>query len=70
MENHQKVVKYIVTNTGREVLVLVDFQDTYYNIKLLDYKLVSISRVAIWNITAKWVTLITDDPQMLREGDL
>ena len=32
MENHQKVVKYIVTNTGREVLVLVDFQDTYYNI--------------------------------------
>jgi len=29
--------------------------------KLLDYILVSILRVAIWNVTAKWVILITGD---------
>ena len=35
--------------------------------KLLDYILVNIPRIAIWNVTAKWVTLVTGDPQVLRE---
>ena len=32
MENYWKVVRYVIVNTGREILVLVDFQDDYYNI--------------------------------------
>jgi len=32
MENHQKVVICVAANTGREVLVLVDFQDKYYSV--------------------------------------
>ena len=32
MEDHQKVVRCVITNIEREVLVLVDFQDNYYSI--------------------------------------
>ena len=32
MENYLKVVRYIVTNTKRGMLVLVDFQNNYYSI--------------------------------------
>jgi len=32
VENYQKIVRCIIANTGREVLVLVDFQDDYYSI--------------------------------------
>ena len=32
IENHQKMARCVVTNTKREVLVLVDFQDNYYSI--------------------------------------
>jgi len=31
-ENYQKVVRYIIANTRREILVLVGFQDDYYSI--------------------------------------
>ena len=53
MEDHQKVVRYVVTNTGREVLVLVDFQDNYHSVNNWIIYLVSISSVAIWNVTTK-----------------
>jgi len=32
VENYQKVVRYVIANTRREVLVLVGFQDNYYSI--------------------------------------
>jgi len=32
MEDYQKVVRCINTNTGREMLVLVDFQNDYYSV--------------------------------------
>jgi len=32
MENNRKVVRYIVTNTKRRMLVLVDFQDDYHSV--------------------------------------
>jgi len=32
MENHWKVVRCVVANIRRGVLVLVDFQDDYYSI--------------------------------------
>ena len=31
MENHQKIARYIVANTKRRMLVLVDFQNDYYS---------------------------------------
>jgi len=30
VKNHWKVVRYVIVNTGRDILVLVDFQDNYY----------------------------------------
>ena len=45
------------------MLVLVDFQNDYYSINY------GISRVAIWNVTTKWVTLITGNPQISRKRD-
>jgi len=47
MENNRKVAKYVVTNTKRRVLVLVDFQDDYYSVDYQIIYLVSILRVAI-----------------------
>ena len=41
------------------MLVLVNFQDKLLQCKLPDYILVSIPRVAIWNVTVKQVTLIS-----------
>ena len=41
------MARYIVTNTRRGMLVLVDFQDDYLQCKLPNYILVRISRVAI-----------------------
>ena len=32
MENHWKVARYVVTNTKREALVVVNFQDSYYSV--------------------------------------
>jgi len=32
MKNYQKMAKCVVTNTRREILVLVDFQNDYYSI--------------------------------------
>ena len=40
MENHQKVVRCVVANTGEEVLVLVDFEDDYYSVGYWIYVLV------------------------------
>jgi len=39
------------------------------NVNNLNSRLVSISRIAIWNVTAKQVILITSDPQMSGDGD-
>ena len=36
---------------------------------LLGYILVSISRVVIWNVTTKQVTLISSNPQILENRD-
>ena len=47
MENHWKVVRYVIANTRKVVLVLVNFQNKMLQCKLLDYILVSILRVAI-----------------------
>jgi len=43
------------------VLVLVNFQDKYYSVSYQIYILVSIPRIAIWNVTVKQVTLISSD---------
>ena len=43
MENHQQVVRCVAANTGREVLVLVDFQNKYYSVSYWIYILVSIT---------------------------
>ena len=32
MEDYWKVARYIIANTRRKVLVLVDFQNNYYNV--------------------------------------
>jgi len=32
VENHWKVARYVVTNTKREALVVVNFQDSYYSV--------------------------------------
>ena len=48
------------------MLVLVNFQDKLLQCKLLDYILIGIPRVAIWNVAAKQVTLITSNSQMSR----
>ena len=58
MDNHQKIVRCIIANI-RRVVVLVNFQDKLLQYKLPDYILVSILRVAIWNVTVKQVTLIS-----------
>ena len=43
MKTHQKVVICVAANTGREVLVLVDFQDKYYSVSYWIYILASIT---------------------------
>ena len=60
------MARYVIANTGRVVLVLVNFQNKMLQYKLLDYILVSIPRVVIWNVTTKQVTLISSNPQMSR----
>ena len=65
--NHQKMIRYVIANIRKVVLVLVNFQNKMLQYRLLDYILVSISRVVIWNITTKWVTLISSDSQISRE---
>jgi len=60
------MARYVITNTRRMVLILVNFQNDYYSVSY--WIKVSILSVAIWNVTAKRVTLITGDPQMSREG--
>ena len=47
MESHWKVARYAVANIRKRVLVLVDFQNDYYNINYWFIYLVSISRIAI-----------------------
>jgi len=47
------VERYVIANTGRVVLVLVNFQNKLLQCKLLDYILIGIPRVAIWNVAAK-----------------
>jgi len=37
METHWKVARYVIANTGREIPVLVDFQNDYYSI---DYQII------------------------------
>ena len=59
----------IVANTERGMLVLVDFQNDYHSVDYQIIYLVSIPRVAIWNVTTKQVTLISSNPQMLENGD-
>ena len=46
-KNYWKMASCIITNTRKEMLVLVDFQNNYYSINY------GISRVAIWNVTTK-----------------
>jgi len=36
VDNHQKVIRYIIANTGRVVLVLVDFQDKEIHLVVLN----------------------------------
>ena len=47
------MARYVIANTRREISVLVNFQNDYYSIDYQIYILVSISSVAIWNVTAK-----------------
>ena len=61
MDNYWKIVRYVVANTRKVVLVLVNFQDKLLQCKLLDYILVGIPRVAIWDVAAKCVTLLSID---------
>ena len=61
MEDYWKIVRCVVANIRREVLVLVNFQDKYYSVSYQIYIIVSIPRVAIWNVTAKQVILISSD---------
>jgi len=53
MKDYWKVARYVITNTRRKVLVLVNFQNKYYSVSYQIYILVS--------ITAKQVTLISSD---------
>ena len=55
------MARYVIANTRREISVLVNFQNDYYSIDYQIYILVSISSVAIWNVTAKWVILISSN---------
>ena len=48
------------------MLVLVNFQDKLLQCKLLDYILIGIPRVAIWNVAAKQVTLLSVNSQIVR----
>jgi len=61
VDNYWKIVRYVVTNTRKVVLVLVDFQNKLLQCKLLDYILVGIPRIAIWGVAAKCVTLLSFD---------
>ena len=67
MDNYWKIVKHVIANTGKVVLVLVSFQDKLLQCKLLDYILVGILRVVIWDVAAKCVTLLSIDYWMLKE---
>jgi len=61
------MARYVVTNTGRVVLVLVDFQNKLLQCKLPDYILVGVPRVAIWDVAAKRVILLPINLWMSRE---
>jgi len=37
MENYQEIARCVVANTGRGMLVLIDFQNNYYSI---DYQII------------------------------
>lgn len=67
MDNYWKIVRHVIANTGKVVLVLVSFQDKLLQCKLLDYILVGILRVVIWDVAAKCVTLLSIDYWMLKE---
>ena len=60
-------MRHVIANTGKVVLVLVSFQDKLLQCKLLDYILVGILRVVIWDVAAKCVTLLSIDYWMLKE---
>ena len=57
LETTRRWQDVLLLTPRREVLVLVDFQNNY-QYQLLDYILVSMPKVAIWNVTAKQVTHI------------
>jgi len=67
VDNYWKIVRHVIANTGKVVLVLVSFQDKLLQCKLLDYILVGILRVVIWDVAAKCVTLLSIDYWMLKE---
>ena len=64
VKDYQKVVRYIIDNIKRVILVLVDFQNDYYSVNYQIIYLVSIPRVAIWNVITKQVILISSNIQM------
>ena len=67
MDNYWKIVRHIITNTRKLVLVLVDFQNKLLQCKLLGYILVSISMIAICDIAVKQVILLPINSQISRE---